>query len=198
MEMTSYVSVPKMSGVRQASQFEAYFHSVRLRALRHARMLTGNDADAEDLVQTTLVKAWQGYEAYDSDRSFITWFYTIMRHAFVDQCRAGKRRIRSMSWAEALAPDQAEQERDVADPKTELAEFLTHHVREEALRKALGRLPEPQRRAVIMCDVLEMNYDECAAAEGVPVGTVRSRLSRARRHLRQVLSVEAGLRGTNL
>jgi RNA polymerase sigma-70 factor (ECF subfamily) len=141
-----------------------------------AYRLAGNDADAQDLVQETLLRVRRGLETYQPG-SLPAWLSRIVTNVFLDEVRRRRRRPADplLDDAERVLPPSA-----AAD---EASEDLSDEV-----QGALSALPDEFRTAVVLCDVVGMSYDEIAAAQGVPVGTVRSRIHRGRRMLRTALA----------
>lgn len=160
---------------------------------RYARMLTGDDADADDLVQNTFLLGLRFWHTYRPGTDARRWLFTICRNAFLaSRRRAGREVPLDEPGAEAGLPDALL-----------LEEVPTRLLERRQLRQAIGTalagLPEPFRLAVSIVDVEGAGYDEAAHALGVPVGTIRSRLHRGRRMLQEQLLREAedlGLRGT--
>lgn len=158
------------------------------RAYTMALQLTRNPSEAEDLMQETLIKAWRGFESYAPGRPFLNWLLRIMQRAHLDLKRRDNpvRKAESldslMSGAEGEArelnlPDHA------AGPQQQL--FLLEFRRE--LKECLDELPAFYREALVMCDVQGMSYNEIAEVQNTTVGTVRSRIHRGRRVLRDIL-----------
>ena len=143
-----------------------------------AYRLTGNRDDASDLAQEVLLRVRRGLPSYKPG-SFEGWLWRITRNAFIDETRRRKRR------PTAPLPDH-----DRADLGTSPAadEALAAVRLSEDVQQALLDLPFEFREAVVMCDVVGLAYDEIADAVGVPVGTVRSRIHRGRKILRERLS----------
>lgn len=148
---------------------------------RVAVSTTRSPADAEDLVQDTLLRAYRGIGGFDG-RHPRAWLLTIMRNARVNR---GRRR------RPELLHDPDEVTRRVAataDVGAQPEEASMAGVLDEHLGAALDALPVKFRQVVELVDVSELSYQEAANALGVPVGTVMSRLSRARRRLRNRLT----------
>lgn len=146
------------------------------RLYNFACWLTQDRQEAEDLVQETYTKALRGFSSFQPGTNFRAWIYKILRNAFLNS-RSGLR----------AATEQADFEDD--GPTTP----ATHETPEsillqrsdwELVQKALEALPVAHREVPILCEVEEMSYQEIAAALAIPVGTVMSRLSRARAALR--------------
>ena len=146
--------------------------------LRVARSLTGNDADAEDLVQDTLIRAHNGIDRFDG-RHPRAWLLTILRNAHVNRHR---RRRPILLRDPDLTFDRASQ---AAGPERTDA-FVDLELDAE-LSRALGRLSEPFRLVVELVDIQGLSYAEAAEVLGIPPGTVMSRLHRARARLRDRL-----------
>jgi RNA polymerase sigma-70 factor (ECF subfamily) len=141
-----------------------------------AYRLAGNDADAQDLVQETLLRVRRGLETY-TPGSLQGWLSRIVTNVFLDEVRRRRRRP-----TDAL-PDDPERVLPPSAAADEASEDLSDEV-----QGALASLPDEFRTAVVLCDVVGLSYDEIAGAQGVPVGTVRSRIHRGRRLLRSALA----------
>jgi RNA polymerase sigma-70 factor (ECF subfamily) len=140
-----------------------------------AYRLTGNDDDAFDLVQEALLRVRKGLETYRPG-SMEGWLSRIVTNVFLDEVRRKRRRP-----IEVL-PEDPERLLPSAPGADEPTERLSDEV-----QLALRRLPEEFRTAVVLCDVVGLSYEEIADAIAVPVGTVRSRIHRGRRLLREAL-----------
>ena len=140
-----------------------------------AYRLTGNDDDAFDLVQEALLRVRKGLETYRPG-SMEGWLSRIVTNVFLDEVRRKRRRP-----VEVL-PENPERLLPSAPGADEPTDRLSDEV-----QLALRRLPEEFRTAVVLCDVVGLSYEEIAAAVAVPVGTVRSRIHRGRRLLREAL-----------
>ncbi|HZQ85856.1 MAG TPA: sigma-70 family RNA polymerase sigma factor [Acidimicrobiales bacterium] len=143
-----------------------------------AYRLTGNEADAEDLAQEVLLRVRRGLATYRPG-SMEGWLSRITTNAFLDDVRR-KRRRPAVVMADppdsllpaAPAPDEA----------------LAATTLPDRMQAALARLPQDFRAAVVLCDVVGESYEQIAESLGIPIGTVRSRIHRARALLRQALS----------
>ena len=141
-----------------------------------AYRLAGNDADAQDLVQETLLRVRRGLETYQPG-SLPAWLSRIVTNVFLDEVRRRRRR----------PTDPLSDDGDRQLPPSPGADEVTDDFSDE-VQHALSSLPDDFRTAVVLCDVVGLSYDEIAAAQGVPVGTVRSRIHRGRRMLRTALT----------
>lgn len=142
-----------------------------------AYRLTGNEADAQDLVQEVLLRVRRGLAAYRPG-SMEGWLSRITTNAFLDEVRRRKRRPTEM----------LPQEPGLALASPDAAGDLAASALPDELQAALRALPEEFRVAVVLCDVVGLPYTEIAEHLGVPVGTVRSRIHRGRRALREALT----------
>lgn len=140
-----------------------------------ALRLTRNPADAEDLVQETLMRAFRGLDGYTPGTNARAWLFTILHRARLDVVRREARRPVAVELEEADAP--------VPPPQDLLARG------QEDVEAALGQVPEVYRGALLLRDVEEFSYEEIARMLDVPVGTVMSRIHRGRRLLRAALAV---------
>lgn len=141
-----------------------------------AYRLAGNAEDAQDLVQDALLRIRRGLETYRPG-SLEGWLARIVTNVFLDDVRRRRRRP-----TVALPPDH-EHRLPTAAAADAASEALSDDV-----QRALDSLPPDFRVAVVLCDVADLGYDEIADQLGVPVGTVRSRIHRGRRMLREMLS----------
>ena len=145
----------------------------RLRAF--AISLSGTAGHADDLVQETLVRAWANLASYEPGSNFVAWLYTILRNQYYSEFRKLRREVPDSDGYHAAklacAPRQ--------DVHMEFLDF----------RAALGKLAEDHREALILVGASGMSYEEAAAVCGCAVGTMKSRVNRARTRLAEMLSV---------
>lgn len=168
---------------------EALDHLEDLR--EQALSLTGgNEARAQDLVQETLLKAYQSWDSYETGTNCRGWLMTILRNKFISEFRKRKRRPSRMAFEDL--PDRSFlEDRDAEDPA---ASFYDGLIADDVV-EALEELPDHFRVAVILSDLKDWQYREISDELKIPVGTVKSRLSRARRQLRERLRPYAEKRG---
>ena len=146
-----------------------------------ARYLARDPVAAEDIAQEALLKAYRSIDALRSEPR--AWLLAIVRNAFFDWRRRGDERLVGGPIAEA-------QMAEAADPDQETAEAsLIRRGDVAALRAAIEAVPEPFREALVLRDLEELSYRQVAEITGVPMGTVMSRLARARRMLGERLGV---------
>ncbi len=145
-----------------------------------ARWLTQNREEAEDLVQETYVKALKGFSSFQLGTNFRAWMYRILRNTFLTS-HTGLRA--TMTVPLDLNEDGPELAVQYDTPET----LLFASSNRELLQSAIDDLPVHFREVLLLCEVEEMSYQEISETLSVPIGTVMSRLSRARKTLRDRL-----------
>jgi len=146
-----------------------------------AHWLTQNRDEAEDLVQETYMKALKGFASFQQGTNFRAWIYRILRNTFLTSRSGLRERV-------TVPIDDEDLELPAASDTPE-SEMIAR-TDKQSVQKALERLPVPFREMILLCDVEEMSYREIAETLTIPVGTVMSRLSRARTAMRQLLASE--------
>ena len=151
----------------------------------HAFWLTRNEAEAEDLVQETYSKALRAFGSFQPNTNFKAWIFRILRNTFLTS-RTGIAASRTLFLEDH--PDAL----DTAAIDLTPEDTLIRLDNEAALHSALEQLQPALREALLLCDVEEIKYKDIAVILDVPIGTVMSRISRARRILRQLLQPHLG------
>jgi RNA polymerase sigma-70 factor (ECF subfamily) len=149
-----------------------------------AGWLTGNRPEAEDLVQETYLKALKGFSSFQPGTNFRAWIFRILRNTFLTS-RTGLQATRTVPLEDDDNP--AEQATTIAVTVDTPESILLGRASQEAIQSALEKLPVIFREVLLLCDVEEMSYQEISETISIPIGTVMSRLSRARRAMRQAL-----------
>jgi len=149
-----------------------------------AHWLTQDKSEAEDLVQETYVKALRGFSSFQLGTNFRAWIFRILRNSFLSS-RTGLKTTVEFDEEEHTAASSE------ADSSPE--QLLLERADRDLVQQSLAALPVHHREILLLCDVEEMRYQEIAETLGIPIGTVMSRLSRARRALRR--SLQEDLRG---
>jgi len=142
------------------------------RLRRYARALVGDRATADDLVQDTLERAWSKLHLFRQGTDLRAWLFTVMHNVHVNRIRATR-------------------QTDVLDE--EMPELAQRAAQGDALvvrdlERAIAALPEAQREVLLLVALEDLSYEETARALGIPVGTVMSRLARAREKVRALMS----------
>jgi RNA polymerase sigma-70 factor, ECF subfamily len=151
------------------------------------RMLDDYDR-AVDLAQETFVRVWVNAARYQATYSFSTYIYKIAHNLAISELRQRKRR-RTIQFPTFFSDkDNEEMEVEIEDRKQPLAEdVMIGDERRRAVSRAIASLPEKYRAALVLCDIEEKSYDEISEVLGLPVGTVKSRINRARNLLKEKL-----------
>ncbi len=150
------------------------------RLYNFAHWLAQDRAAAEDLVQETYMKALRGFSSFHQGTNFRAWMYKILRNTFLTT-QAGLKASLSLD----------NEDDKVAEPvAAETPEsVLLARIEQDTIQKALEDLPVKFREIILLCDHEEMSYQEIGDTLGIPMGTVMSRLSRARKAMRESLAV---------
>jgi RNA polymerase sigma-70 factor, ECF subfamily len=153
-----------------------------------ARWLVHNSSDAEDLVQETYLKALRKFASFQSGTNFRAWMFRILKNTFLSSCSTLERRMTDAMVSEEDRPELAV---DMETPET----ILMNHSDSQWLRRAIDDLPLHYREALLLCEVEKMSYQEIAEILSIPIGTVMSRLARARKSVREsILGASPGMR----
>ena len=139
--------------------------------------LCGDVERADDLVQETLLKAWNHLESFEEGTNLRAWLFTILRNTYFSECRKRRREVDDHDGVKAadlaVHPDQQ------------------GHLDMRDFRLALKRLPPDQREALILVGAAGFSYEEAAAISNCAIGTIKSRVNRARAKLTELLSLDA-------
>jgi RNA polymerase sigma-70 factor, ECF subfamily len=146
-----------------------------------------NGTDADDVAQEVFVAAFTHLDSFDARRAkFVTWLLTIARNRCSNHLK--RRLVRERVTTEADAVEGSSQLDHLAGSGLSPDRVVSHRETEELLDDALEQLPLEQKTAFVLAEIQELSLSEIAAVEGVPVGTVKSRISRAKEKLRRVLN----------
>jgi RNA polymerase sigma-70 factor (ECF subfamily) len=173
------------SDLTRGADFEQLALPLFASLYNHAFWLTRNQAEAEDLVQETFSKALRAFDAFQPDTNFKAWIFRILRNTFLTT-RAGIAASRTVFLEDH--PDTLETTASGPTPE----ENLIRLDNQAALHAALEQLKPSLREVLLLCDVEEIKYKDIALILDVPIGTVMSRISRARSTLRQLLQQQLG------
>jgi len=175
-------------GALDLDRFQSMMTDTKRRAYTMALQLTRNPTDAEDLVQETYVKAWRGFDTYVEGRPFLNWLLRIMQRAYLDSRRRDNPIRKAESLNSMVSPRDGEvQEISIPSEDATPDTIVLRAEQRRELAEALAELPLLYREAIVMCDIEFLSYSEIATAQRTTVGTVRSRIHRGRRLLRQII-----------
>jgi len=165
---------------------------------RFARSMTHDEADADDLVQETYLRAYRAWDTFEPGSDCRRWLFTICRNVFL---RTREREARQVDTGgdDAVLETMAAVREASPFARSNADAIFTRIDLVPAIQRAIDALPDVFRMAVVLVDVEGQSYDEAAAVLGVPIGTVRSRLFRGRRILQHALidyARDAGIVGT--
>jgi len=167
----------------QSDSFEALAMPLFDQLYNFAHWLTKNGVDAEDLVQETYVKALKGFSSFQLGTNFRAWMYRILRNTFLTS-RTGLKQT-------ATVPIDPEDSEPIVPVDRDTPEsILIDRSNQRLLEHAIEELPVHYREILLLSEVEEMSYQEISETLCIPIGTVMSRLSRARRALRSGLGVQ--------
>ena len=185
--------LPWKRATRETSTRPSVFEDLALPLLpalyNVAHWLTRNASDAEDLVQETFLKSLRGFAGFEPDSNFKAWIFRILRNTYLTS-RSGLAARRTVALEDEL--DERSESGPELYPESAIDRETPelHLIRladRTALQNAMEKLPPPLLEVVLLCDVEEMKYKEIATILEVPIGTVMSRIARARAHLRKSL-----------
>jgi RNA polymerase sigma-70 factor (ECF subfamily) len=148
------------------------------------RML-GNYEDAVDLSQDVFLKAYSGLGSYRPQYPFPAWLFRIARNAAIDEIR--KRRLATVSLDAPMEFDDGAASREVESPGLDPQDTYLGIEFADRVSAAIDQLPEKYREPIVLRHAADLSYEEIAEALELPIGTVRSRLNRARTQLRELL-----------
>ena len=151
----------------------------------HAFWLSRNHAEAEDLVQETISKSLRAFDSFEPGTNFKAWIFRILRNTFLTS-RTGIAAARTVFLEDH--PDLL----GTVDASPTPEDHLIRLDNQAAVNQALDQLQQPLREVLLLCDVEELKYKDIALVLDVPIGTVMSRISRARRVLYQLLQPQIG------
>ncbi len=163
--------------------FEEIVHRYKDRLLNFVFRFLGQIDEAEDIVQDTFLKVYKNRDAYENIARFSTWIYTIAGNLAKTELRKRKRRrVFSIS---RMGVDEKEYEIPSTGKSPE--ENTEGNFNEKMIQAAIEKLPEKFRTVIILRDIQELSYDDISKIIGVPLGTIKSRVNRARLKLRELL-----------
>jgi RNA polymerase sigma-70 factor (ECF subfamily) len=155
---------------------------------RFALSLTRNEADADDLVQETFLRAFRGWHTFQPGTDCRRWLFTICRNAFL---RLHSRKPLFVQLDDGDVDAMPAAVTHMQAVRDDVADAFDHIDVRPAIDAAVAALPEPHHSILVLVDLEGQSYEEAAAVLGIPVGTVRSRLYRARRHVQEALLAHA-------
>ncbi len=170
-------------------RFNELMRQTHKKVFNMAFRLSGNRADAEDLTQEAYYRAYRSFGDYQGDKPFENWIFRIVSRLFLDLLRSRRRRIQAVSYDAPLSTGNHDDtiHFDVPDSSGTPETQLMHRSFSDDLQLVLESLTPEQRTLVTLADVEQVPYAEIAQLMGKPVGTIRSRLHRTHKQMRDRL-----------
>jgi RNA polymerase sigma-70 factor (ECF subfamily) len=171
------------------ASFEELLTPLLRSAYGTALRLTRDPADAEDVVQEAALQAFRGFATFQTGSNFKAWFFRILTNCFISRYRTRRKEQHdvSLDQAPSISLDARTVQEGLAGAEENPAEALLARLTEEQVAAALEALPDEYRAVATLYFMEDFSYQQIADVLGVPVGTVRSRLHRARRLLQRAL-----------
>ncbi|MCX8053080.1 MAG: sigma-70 family RNA polymerase sigma factor [Armatimonadetes bacterium] len=178
----------------ETSAFDELVRRYEKRVFNCALRITGNYNDAADVAQEAFIRAFHSIQTFRGDAKFATWIYRIVTNVYLDERKRSKAH-RTTSLDEAIELEENSVTRQIEDGAPTPDEVVENKERLRALQKAINSLPDYQRIIVTLYHTQHRSYEEIAEILKLPIGTVKSRLNRARLALAEILESEPELFG---
>jgi RNA polymerase sigma-70 factor (ECF subfamily) len=179
---------PSKDPVVRKEQFEALAMPLANLLYATALRMVRNTAKAEDLVQETYVRAWQNFDRFTLGTNFKAWAFQILTFLYKNERRSAKSRETTVDYSgNEILPAPTSPDPHLGDTSDLDWESLYPDLVDDQFKRALDRLDEERRSALLLVTLGELSYQECAELQGIPIGTVMSRLFRARKQLQEEL-----------
>jgi RNA polymerase sigma-70 factor (ECF subfamily) len=176
------------SAERDRCEFDELVRRCHRQAYNIAYRMAGNHSDAEDLVQEAFVRAYRFFDRYNRQMPFENWLYRIISNVFIDEIRKRpKARLQSLDQPLPNCHGEGEVRLEIPDVDGDPEQMMLQMELDEPLQLALNTLPPDFRKAVILADVEGLSYEDISEVMGCSLGTVRSRLHRGRKIMRNRL-----------
>jgi RNA polymerase sigma-70 factor (ECF subfamily) len=187
------VSTDQITDKEQLFEDELLPHADAL--YNFAYHLTYNEEDANDLVQETFMKAFRFINSFDSGTNAKAWLFKILKNGFINEYRRKKKEPNKVDYEDIIAYQDADEEN--GGVAFDLREDIFDGMMGDEITIALNRLPIDFKTVILLCDIEGFTYEEIAKIIDIPIGTVRSRLHRARNMLKESLKEYAEKMGYN-
>ena len=181
------VGFAPITAIQNETHFNQLMRENYRKAYSFAYRMAGNREDAEDLTQDAFVRAYRAFHRYDQSRPFDRWLFRIIANLFVDKLRARPKQAPLSLDTPMEGSDGDMLFSEIADSESDPAKVVLREIVDERIQQALMELPLPFRETVLLTDVEGLSYEEAAAILGCAVGTIRSRLHRARMIMRNFM-----------
>lgn len=172
--------------------FEKLIEKYQVVAFNIAYRMIGNKEDASDMAQEALIKVFKSLKNFRGDSSFSTWFYRIVTNKCIDTLRKMKK-VKTVSLDKEFETESGSYSMEVADNKYLPDKLYEVKEKQELVQAALKKVPEKYRTVLVLRDIQGFTYDEIVEITNNPLGTVKSRISRGRLLLKEILIKESEL-----
>ncbi|MBB6214934.1 RNA polymerase sigma-70 factor (ECF subfamily) [Anaerosolibacter carboniphilus] len=167
--------------------FEMLIKSYQTLAYNIAFRMLGNVEDASDATQEALVKVFKSIHSFQGQSSFSTWLYRIVTNTCLDELRKRKRQ-KVYSYHNPVEMEDGEIDRDVVDPNSSTEEIFEKKEEIKSIQDAIQALPEQHKTVIILRDIKGLSYEQISEILDCPQGTIKSRISRARLALKDIIT----------
>lgn len=180
----------QLSKAEKDRRFEAELMPVIDALYNFAYRLTLDEDDANDLVQETYLKAYRFFDYFEQGTNAKAWLFRILKNSFINEFRRKSKQPAKVDYSEIEGyynSEEVESDADAGGSTTDMRAQVTQELIGDEVARALNTLPIDFRTVIILCDLEGFTYEEMAKILDIPIGTVRSRLHRARQSLKDKL-----------
>lgn len=180
----------QLSKAEKDRRFEAELMPVIDALYNFAFRLTLDEDDANDLVQETYLKAYRFFDYFEQGTNAKAWLFRILKNSFINDFRRKSKQPAKVDYSEIEGyynSEDVESDADAGGSTTDMRAQVTQELIGDEVARALNTLPIDFRTVIILCDLEGFTYEEMAKILDIPIGTVRSRLHRARQSLKDKL-----------
>ncbi len=183
------IFVTMATGIDKAQKdkiFEEEFFPLMDDLYNFAYHLTYNEEDANDLVQDTFMKAYRFIKSYEQGTNAKAWLFRILKNGFINEYRKKSKQPIKADFEDVVAYHDSEEEK-ANDVSVDFRQDVFQGIIGDEVTKAINALPADFRLVILLCDIEGFTYEEISKIVDIPIGTVRSRLHRARNLLKEKL-----------
>lgn len=168
------------------SAFDELMRRYEKQVYNFAYRLSGNYDDANDILSEAFIKVYNSLQSFRGDANFTTWLFKIVTNTYLDERKRSKGHL-NIPLDEYIELEESQVTRQIVDPSPSPPELIERREQAEILQEAINSLPDYQRVMLLLYHGYNKSYEEIAEIIGLPIGTVKSRLNRARLAVRQKL-----------